>query len=554
MKNLFKIFLALWILVTLAACDALDLDEQAINPNSVTPENAEINLVLNNVLIEFGDFMNEVSDETMPYSRMMALDGGDAYFNADAPNSFDFMWNLAYAQIIPDCNLVVELAAEGGRNRHSAVAKIIKAYTAFTMVDLFGDIPYSQAFQGTDELNPTADAGSAVYEAGLALLNEAIAELANPTGSIDNDFFYGGDETSWTKVANSLILRYYVNTRLVNSDATAQINTLIAGDLISEAGDDFQYNYGISRVNPDARSPYYADGYEAGGAGLYLSNNFMWLLFGDKFNEDPRLRYYFYRQDCDETDEDFFTLSCQALAYPAHFPPGLPWCTASSEWGDPAGAYGGYWGRDHGDNDGIPPDGLKRTVFGLYPAGGKFDTGDCASTSNGGTDGALGGGIHPILLSSSVKFYRAEAALTLGTSDDAATMLEEGIRESISKVINFAGGATDPTMAPDQTAIDDYVTEVINSFNSAGNQDDQLNIIMKEHHIALWGNGLDAYNNFRRTCMPRGLQPLRLPDQGQFSRSFWYPSSYVNRNSNANQKSDLSVNVFWDTNGNGCAQ
>jgi len=552
MKNLFKIFLAFGIIVTLAACDALDLDEQAINPNSVTPENAEINLVLNNVLIEFGDFMNEVSDETMPYTRMMALTGGDSYFNADAPNSFDFMWNLAYAQIIPDANLVVDLAAEGGRSRHSAVAKIIKAYTLFTLVDLFGDVPYSEAFQGTDELNPRAYDGSAVYAVGLGLLDEAITELANPTGTIDNDFFFGGDEAAWTRVANSLRLRYYINTRLVSSDATAQINALIAeGNLIDATTDDFQYNYGISRNNPDARSPYYADGYEAGGAGLYLSNNYMWLLFGDKFTEDPRLRYYFYRQDCDETDEDFFTLSCQALAYPAHFPPGLPWCTASSDFGDPAGAYGGYWGRDHGDNDGIPPDGLLRTVFGLYPAGGKFDAGDCASTSNGGTDGAGGGGIHPILLASSVKLYRAEAALTLGTTDDAATMLEEGIRESISKTLNFAGGAT--TMVPDQAAIDAYVTEVVNSFNSASNQDDQLDIIMKEHHIALWGNGLDAYNNYRRTCLPRNLQPLRLPAQDQFTRTFWYPSSYVNRNSNATQKPDVSVPVFWDTNGPGCA-
>ena len=148
--------------------------------------------------------------------------------------------------------------------------------------------------------------------------------------------------------------RYYVNTRLVNSDATAQINALItADDMISANGDDFQFQYGSNRSTPDARHPYYADGYEAGGAGWYMSNYSMWLLFGEKFTEDPRLRYYYYRQDCDESDANFFELGCQDLPYPPHFPAGLPWCTASSDFGDPAGAYGGYWGRDHGNNDGI---------------------------------------------------------------------------------------------------------------------------------------------------------------------------------------------------------
>ena len=73
MKNIFKIFLAFGLLVFVSACDSLDLDEQAINPNSVTPENAEINLVMNNAMIELGDLIDEASDETMPYVRMVAL-------------------------------------------------------------------------------------------------------------------------------------------------------------------------------------------------------------------------------------------------------------------------------------------------------------------------------------------------------------------------------------------------------------------------------------------------------------------------------------------------
>ncbi|MDG2419720.1 MAG: SusD/RagB family nutrient-binding outer membrane lipoprotein, partial [Saprospiraceae bacterium] len=252
MKNIFKIFLAFGLLVFVSACDSLDLDEQAINPNSVTPENAEINLVMNNAMIELGDLIDEASDETMPYVRMVALTGGARYDNQDGPSSFDFMWDLAYSQILPDCNLIIQLAEEnGGFTRHSGVAKIIKAYTMLTLVDLFGDVPYSQAFQGTDELNPAADAGASVYDAAIGLLDNAISDLGNPTGTITNDIFYGGSDASWIKAANSLKLKAHLNT-----GNTAQINTLIGEDnMISAEGDDFQFQYGTNRSTPDSRHP-----------------------------------------------------------------------------------------------------------------------------------------------------------------------------------------------------------------------------------------------------------------------------------------------------------
>ncbi len=576
MKNIFKIFLAFGLLVFVSACDSLDLDEIAINPNSVTPENADINLVMNNILIELGDLTDEVSDETMPYVRMAAMTGGDRYDNQDAPNNFDFTWSLAYAQIIPDCNTVITLANDAGLTRHSGIANIVKAYTMMTMVDLFGNVPYSQAFQGTDQQNPAIDNGADVYAAALGLLEKAIADLNNASGEVSNDIFYDGDETKWIKLANSLKLRYFVNTRLVNGDATAQINALIsANNMISAADEDFAFQYGTTRANPDSRHPYYADGYEVGGPSWYMSNHAMWMHWGETFTEDPRLRYYYYRQDCDETDEDFFTLNCQELPYPTHFPAGLPWCTASSDFGDPAMKYTGYWGRDHGNDDGIPPDDLKRTAWGLYPAGGKFDAddcmcqfedadmdgepdnpNDCANVSNMGTDGGGGAGIQPIIMSSFVNFLRAEAALTLGTADDARAQLEAGVKNSIAKVTSFSSIAdVDPAFEPDQTAIDDYVTEVLNKFDNA-DDDGKLDLIMKQYMVAAQGNGLEIYNGYRRTCKPSNLQPLRLADQGEFPRTMWYPANFVNRNSdpNAKQKDNLTVTTFWDTNPAGCAK
>ena len=550
MKYISKLFLALGLLVFAGSCDLTELEDKLDNPNSVTPESAELDLVMNKVMLEFVEFVDEASDETMPYVRMAAMDDGNRYDNQDGPASFDLMWSKAYSELMPDINLVISLAEEGGFTVHSGAAKIMKAYIMMTLVDLFGNVPYSEAFQGVENPSPNADSGADVYSAALALLNDAITDLGSPIGEIGNDLYYDNNTDSWTKLANSLILRYHVNTRLVGGSGSA-VDAAVTAGVIDETSEDWQFQYGSNRMTPDSRHPYYTDGYEVGGPTWYLSNYYMWLMFGEKNNEDPRIRYYFYRQDCDETNEDFFTLDCQNGPYPAHWPLGFPYCTASSDlFGDPNGEYSGYWGRDHGNDDGIPPDDLKRTAWGLYPAGGKFDADDCDQVSNGGTDGGGGAGIQPILLASYVYFLRAEAALTMGTADDAKDMLEKGIRESISKVMGFSSvSSVDPAFVPTQDAIDAYVDEVLAIYDGAS---DKMQVVMKEYLLALQGQGLDGYNAYRRTCRPANMQPVREIDPGPYARSFWYPASYVNRNSNASQKSGVDTPVFWDTNPAGC--
>ena len=64
--------------------------------------------------------------------------------------------------------------------------------------------------------------------------------------------------------------------------------------------------------------------------------------------------------------------------------------------------------------------------------------------------------------------------------------------------------------------------------------------------MALWGNGVDAYNLFRRTNKPENIQYLLEANPGPFINSHLYPSVFVNRNLNAAQKANVGVQVFWD--------
>ena len=544
-----KLGTLLLVLLGLTACNLFELDEFLVDPVNVSPENSEVSLVMNSAQISFTTFVDEVSDETSPYVRLVAMQDGTRYQNQDSPTSFDFLWSTAYAGLIPDLDLVINQSDAGGFTFIAGAARVMKAYVLYTLVDLFGDVPYSNAQQGIENPSPVADDDEAVYLAADAILDQAISDLSSPVGSFSSDLYYGGDDEKWLALANTLKLRRAVQTRLVNSNAASTIEDILAtGTIIDETSEDFQWEYGTTDAAPDSRHPQYSDDYMAAPGG-YMSNYYMWLFFGEKSVLDPRLRYYFYRQDCDETNEDAFTLDCVAAPYPAHWERGYPFCTASGEQGDPSGFYSGYWGRDHGNADGIPPDGQKRTVWGLYPVGGKFDANNCASVQNNGTDGARGAGIQPIFLASFTHFLLAEAALTLDVEGDPLEYLEAGVRLSIDKVRGFSSRAPIDSLAPDDDAVDAYVNTVANLYNAANTDGERLNVIVKEYFLALHGQGLEAYNAYRRTGKPVGLQPTEEANPGTFPRTFWYPANYVNRNESAVQRTlPLSDKVFWDNN------
>ena len=262
-------------------------------------------------------------------------------------------------------------------------------------------------------------------------------------------------------------------------------------------------------------------------------------------NLDPRRRYYFYRQNTNYANVNPQSSSCSIQAFPGHYTPDMPFCLVGA----------GYWGRDHGDNSGIPPDGQYRTTWGVYPAGGDFDASQNSIISN--TRGGRGAGIDPIWMSFYTSFLEAEAALKLGISVAGTPrfLLEQGIRGSIAKVLAFPAtvNVTVPVAnIPTQASIDAYVNTVLANYDAATTDAKRLDIIMKEYYLATWGNGIEPYNNYRRTGSPNNMQPVvGTPTPGFFIRSMFYPSVYVNRNVNApaQKTPGTAVNkVFWDNN------
>ena len=537
MKNLkLTYILAIFSVLFYTSCETTEL-EITSDPNFLSPEDANVDLFLNGIQEDFARFVQGFGDTGSELTRIDYMSGRN-YADVYSPQSFNGLWQSAYQGMREDIRLMNALAEESGQTFHIAIGQILEAYVMVTLVDFFGKVPYSQSLLGSENLNPSVDEGSAIYTAMHAQLDTAISTLSDPGAAPDNDFFYQGDASKWIKAARTLKMKMYIT-----NGEYQNFNTIAANpaSYISDSADDFVFQWGTNEVQPDTRHPWYASSYTSTGGGRYMSNWLMNAMLNSPGGQDPRMYYYFYRQ-VDVVpgfgaapDEE--VLECGLQNPPVHYVQnGYVFC------GLPAG----YWGRDHGNDNGIPPDGFLRTLHGVYPAGGKVDyrIGDEDEPSgavNG--DGNGGNGITPILLASWVDFMKAEAAWNTGGSDaDARAALDAGMTKSSNKVTSLYNQAN---IADNVTA---HRNGVLAAFDNASSTEEKKNIVYEQYWIAMYGNGIDAYNTYRRTGFPTTLQANIEPQPGAFIRSLYYPANFVETNNIVDQKANVEVKVFWDRN------
>ena len=552
MKKINKISVLLILLLglTFTSCETTDLD-LVNDPNQVTVVNGDLERYMTAIQVDFKSFANAMGGNGAALVRIGQM-GSVNYVNAFSPASTNFEWRLAYSNMFSDMKNAEELATSlGGRNKHVGVMKVLKAYTLMTLVDYFGDVPFSEATNLSDFPQPSLDDDAAVYAAVISMLDEAKTLLQDDESiSIGVDYYYNNNFDRWVKLANTLKMNAYLNTRLVDGDAINKLNAIAnSGNFIASTADDFQFRYDVVVNNQiDSRHPGYQSDYTAGGVTGYQSN---WMMDQMLQDGDPRIRYYYYRQnECtpNSVGEDGATcppnpeaLFCSTQAKPVHYPGSMVFCSVEN----------GYWGRDHGFGGGIPPDTFLRTGRGVYPVGGNYD--DSRFASVGLEQGGGGAGITPIWLASWSHFMLAEVALVSGGA--ASGYLQDAMQISIDKVMSFGSldgeadlsttdnGGTVPTSG----TVDQYIDRIADDFNM-GNMAAKWNILGLQSFVAHYGNGSNSYNYYRRTGYPTTLQFTVEPTPGNFVRSFFYPADEATPNPNVEQKPNVDGQVFWDNN------
>jgi hypothetical protein len=162
------------------------------------------------------------------------------------------VWQDLYVTAMPTLKIITEKAEATDSPHYGGIAKVLQALMLGTATDWWGDIPYSEAFQGVAELEPVFDDQEALYQTIFQLLDEAIVDLENPESLLtpgDVDLFYAGDTEKWVKAAHSLKARYLLHTW--KRDATVLPKVLDAlADGISDPGEDLAYTFNQQEFNP----------------------------------------------------------------------------------------------------------------------------------------------------------------------------------------------------------------------------------------------------------------------------------------------------------------
>jgi len=606
MKRIIK-YLMMMVLASATmfySCETMELEDLA-SPNSLSPDLADADLLLNRVQLSFLSSMQDMQYNGAALGRISYM-GGRVYYNNFGAYTVSGSWYQLYAAMMPDIAAIEGLNGEEGLlNFHLGISKAMAAHVMMGIVDSVGDIPWAEANNPSEYPSPSVSDDADVYAAALAMLDEAQGYLDSAGGG--NDFFYGGDASKWTKYVNTLKMRAMLTTGNY-AGALAQTN------VIETAADDLQFNYGSQELQPDTRHPWYGSDYTTSGANIYLSSWLMDLMDGDindwyattvtDWNNgvapinDPRRRYYFYRQnrmtpgnnqmikafgavymypyDWAGDSSNGETLQCSLQDQPFHleFTPDGDNSFGDGRW---CSNFLGYWGRHHGNDEGTPPDNFTRTATGVYPSGGSFDNmediGDYDTVGSLGGLNALAGqvwqgnggggaGIWPIYLSSYVKFMKAEAALASGDAATAAMYMEAGMNESITKVMGFSSvdAEADSSRFPTSGEVAAFVADQMGQFNAAPTssaldglgwpvEKDKMDILGEQYFVAMYGGANDAWNFMRRTGHPRTVSRglMDNTESGPFPRTGTYPTSEISANPSILQRQDNLTTVFWDS-------
>ncbi len=182
-------------------------------------------------------------------------------------------WDGIYDNL-QDYQYVIDNADANDQKYFKGPAKVMKAYLFGALVDMYGNIPYTDALKGVGSLAPKFDDQKAVYEDLIKVLDEAIVDLkANAFASAFNsaDIIFGGNTVSWAQFANSIKLRLLVHqARIAGREAyiTAEINKIVSegsgfitGKDVGIGGPSF-YIATAGKTNP----MYDRWGYDANGA------------------------------------------------------------------------------------------------------------------------------------------------------------------------------------------------------------------------------------------------------------------------------------------------
>jgi hypothetical protein len=151
-------------------------------------------------------------------------------------------------------NLVKEGGTVAVKQNKLAVLEISQIAVWETIVDTYGDVPYTEALKSSEEsFSPKYDDAKSIYTSLLSRIDAAVASIdVSQAGYSSGDLVYSGNMTKWKHLANSIKLRLALN--LADTDAAAAkaaAESAIASGVISSESESYTLKFdGGTYTNP----------------------------------------------------------------------------------------------------------------------------------------------------------------------------------------------------------------------------------------------------------------------------------------------------------------
>ncbi|WP_233202082.1 MULTISPECIES: SusD/RagB family nutrient-binding outer membrane lipoprotein [Parabacteroides] len=407
------------------------------------------------------------------------------------------------------------------------VMRILGTMVASRTTDVFGDIPYFEAGQGT--LSPKYDSQKDIYYDLFKELDEAIASLkANKNDELQSkygtsDIIYGGDLDKWIKLGNSVRLRLAMRLSYIDPEKAKAEGEKALKDVLMEGNDD------TAGIKQDTRSNGHSLWCISFWNEFRVSKTIIDVMLNESSIEDPRLPLHFSQTEgyVNGTSDVRWRglpngLPASMMNNKDKYPDYLPENTSC------------IWGYNSCGNWNSNPKGSKVTAPSSY----------YAQVTK------------PFIVFNyaEVCFLKAEAAIRgWAGAGDAKANYEAGIRASFAEARENA----DPTV---------YTTDNDDAYINGGNVkwdegadfEGKLKRIITQKWIGIYPNGVEAWSEFRRTGYPDFTpvveSDLDLLPKGTFIKKLRYIDDEQSLNPNSKDPSlnqgkgdGQNVRVWWDT-------
>ncbi len=507
-----KYITVLFVVLFVAACTD-DFEKINTDPNVPGVDQAAPDMLLTNAIESMTDRVHEIflgHEMGSCWAQHMAkvqYTDEDRYI--PRISVINNTWTSFYAASGQDIATIYEVGMARENNNYVGVALVLRAYVTSVLTDLFGDIPYSEAWKATSEeaiASPKYDTQESIYRDLISKLDEANTLLDEEGAEIGGDILFDNDITSWKKFANSL--RFRLLMRMSARDE-AFVTTEMSKMFNSSAYPVFESNSEHAALkylgsapnnNPINENRKTRDDHR-------VSKNLTDLMWNEAIGVEPDYRILAYAEPADGS----------------------------------------------GTIDGIP-NGLTSADAGGYLGNG------LANTSKIGSYFSAAQAPGMLMSYAELLFIFAEAAhkgYIPGGEASAESFYNDGIEASYMQfaepmeagLVNYYG--VDPGDYPWDVLLDWYMTDGGYAYNSAN----AAELIAYQKYVAMFDQGLQAWFEWRRTGYPVLTPAAAGVNGGKIPVRVRYPSDEAARNpSNMNEAvsrqgaDDLNTKVWWDVN------